>query len=225
MAILAGIAATNDGTIRDSYAVWDKNEKSKKSLVAQTNGKILTSALIVKSSCDEVYTSDGTLKTDYIIQKTSDLKNIGFNTADCWEYAGEDELIRFKGNSWHIAFKKTAPSEVHIKSTDDYILFADRVNNGDKRFIDAHVYLECDLDFKGRRIPVIGKTRETAFSGVFDGKSSYSLTYNYGDLVTVDNNKFENPGFTFIGWNTDKDATTALNSLTMRPVKWSFLMK
>lgn len=170
MAILAAIAAQNGGEIRDCYAIWDKKYKGNKTLVSSNQGKLSTSALIVKRTCKEIYDSRERLNTDYPIQKTSDIKNLGFDTKTYWEYAGTDTLIGFQGNNWHVKGFGKAVNTIHIGTVDDYRLFADRVNNGDKRFIEANVYLDTDLDFKGKNIPIIGKTRETAFAGTFDGR-------------------------------------------------------
>ncbi|MDD5923391.1 MAG: InlB B-repeat-containing protein [Clostridia bacterium] len=43
--------------------------------------------------------------------------------------------------------------------------------------------------------------------GFYNNKHSYSVNASYGELVTIDENKFENDGFAFVGWNTEKDGT------------------
>ena len=171
MAVVAALAATNSGTIKDCYSIWNKNEKSKKTLVYTNTGSLSTSALISKGTCSEIYSSDGQCNTDYLIQKTSDIKRLGFDSTKCWEYAGDDNLVRFQDNNWHVGINSKDKKILHIKSVNDYILFAEGVNNQDKKYIDATVHLDCDLDFKGKHIPIVGIKRDCAFRGVFDGRN------------------------------------------------------
>lgn len=171
MATVAALAATNSGTIKDCYSIWNKNEKSKKTLVYTNTGSLSTSALISKGTCSEIYSSDGQCNTDYLIQKTSDIKRLGFDSTKCWEYAGDDNLVRFQDNNWHVGINSKDKKILHIKSVNDYILFAEGVNNQDKKYLDATVHLDCDLDFKGKHIPIVGIKRDCAFRGVFDGRN------------------------------------------------------
>ena len=171
MAQVAALTATNSGTIKDCYSIWNKNEKSKKTLVYTNNGTVYTSALIAKGSCSEIYSFEGKYNTDYLIQKTSDIKRLGFDSTKCWEYVGEDNLVRFQDNNWHVGINSKDRKILHIKSVNDYILFAKGVNSQDKKYIDAIVHLDCDLDFRGKNIPIVGINRDCAFKGVFDGRN------------------------------------------------------
>ena len=171
MAVIAALAATNSGTIKDCYSIWNKKEKSKKTLVYTNTGSLSTSALVSKGTCSEIYSSDGQCNTDYLIQKTSDIKRLGFDSAKCWEYAGDDNLVRFQDNNWHVGINSKDKKILHIKSVNDYVLFAEGVNNQDKKYLDAIVHLDCDLDFKGKHIPIVGIKRDCAFRGVFDGRN------------------------------------------------------
>ena len=114
MAVIAALAATNSGTIKDCYSIWNKNEKSKKTLVYTNTGSLSTSALISKGTCSEIYSSDGQCNTDYLIQKTSDIKRLGFDSAKCWEYAGDDNLVRFQDNNWHVGINSKDKKIIHI---------------------------------------------------------------------------------------------------------------
>lgn len=171
MATVAALAATNSGTITDCYSIWNKNEKSKKTLVYTNTGSLSTSALISNGTCSEIYSSDGQCNTDYLIQKTSDIKRLGFDSTKCWEYAGDDNLLRFQDNNWHVGINSKDKKILHIKSVNDYMLFAEGVNNQEKKYLDATVHLDCDLDFKGKHIPIVGIKRDCAFRGVFDGRN------------------------------------------------------
>lgn len=171
MAVVAALAATNSGTIKDCYSIWNKNEKSKKTLVYTNTGSLSTSALISKGTCSEIYSSEGQCNTDYLIQKTSDIKRLGFDSTKCWEYAGDDNLVRFQDNNWHVGVNSKDRKILHIKSVNDYMLFAEGVNNQEKKYLDAIVHLDCDLDFKGKHIPIVGIKRDCAFRGVFDGRN------------------------------------------------------
>ncbi len=169
MASIAGIAVSNSGTVTDCYTIWDKSSKTNKILISSNTGTLTSSALIVKNNCDEIYDASGRSYQDYPINKTSDIKKLGWDTATCWQYAGDNNLIKYNENTWHTRVT-TDSNAIHISSIDDYILFADKINNGDKKYIEADVVLDSDLDFKGKSIPIVGKSRATAFAGTFDGR-------------------------------------------------------
>ena len=171
MAILTGIAVSNTGTIKDCYVIWNKSNKNKKTLLSNNSGSIITSALIGKGSVKEIIDNNGDVQTEYSIQKTSDIKKIGFDTNNCWEYAGNNTLVKFQDKNWYFNIEKSNVNVIHIKTTEQYIAFAEKVNSGDDRAKSSFVILECDLNFHGKKIPIIGKTRECAFSGVFSGNN------------------------------------------------------
>ena len=172
MAIIGGIAAANTGNIKDCYAIWNKTDNNTaRPLVAKNSGTLFSSLLVYKGKCDGVFDDKGVFHKDYQITKTSDLKNVGFDTHKCWEYVGKVALLQFDADHWHCLLKDNEKRPfLHIKTVEQYIAFAEKVNNGDERFLNAKVFLDCDLNFKGKSIPIIGKKRETAFAGIFDGQ-------------------------------------------------------
>lgn len=172
MAIIGGIAAANTGNIKDCYAIWNKTDNNTaRPLVAKNSGTLFSSLLVYKGKCDGVFDDKGVFHKDYQITKTSDLKNVGFDTHKCWEYVGKEALLQFDADHWHGILKDNEKRPfLHIKTVEQYIAFAEKVNNGDERFLNAKVFLDCDLNFKGKSIPIIGKKREMAFAGIFDGQ-------------------------------------------------------
>ena len=185
MATIAAIVATNSGTITDCYSIWNKSEKSKKSLVYTNTGNITTSVLTEQSSCKEIYDIDGKVNCDYLIQKTSDIKRLGFDVSKCWEYAGDNTIVKFQDNNWHIGLNNKDRKEIHIKTVEDYKAFADAVNSKNASFMDALVYLDNDLDFKGKNIPIVGIHRDCAFRGVFDGRNHLIWNGTIKDVKAV----------------------------------------
>lgn len=165
-----GIAAVNTGKITDCYAIW--NEKNdNQTLIAKNCGTVLTSMLVQKGECRGVFDGNGAFYNDYAVQKTSDIKNLGFDTKQCWEYVGNDTLLKFNSNYWHSVCRDIEKRFIfHIKTVEEYMVFAERVNAGDEKYLTARVLLEGDLDFKGRKIPIVGIKKECAFAGIFDGQ-------------------------------------------------------
>nr|MCR4611780.1 hypothetical protein [Lachnospiraceae bacterium] len=178
-------AVSNSGTIKDCYVISKKGKTDNRPLVASNNGTFTTSAMLHKGSCLKIVDGEGRPSSDYPIQKTSDIKKIGFDTNTVWEYSNEDYLIRFQNKNWKVVLPKTNKNVLHIKTIEQYIGFADKVNAGDKRFSEATVYLENDLDFKGKNIPIIGKTRANAFAGTFDGRGHMIWNGNIKDEEAV----------------------------------------
>ena len=170
MSVLAGLAVSNSGTITDCYVLNKKGKNDRRTLVVGNSGSIRGAVMLHKGNCDEIIDESGKTINDYAVQKTSDIKNLGFNTSDIWEYADDDILMRFQSDRWKVSTPKTNKNVMHIKSIEHYKAFAGKVNEGDERFINATVYLDCDLDFKGKNIPIIGISRANAFAGTFDGR-------------------------------------------------------
>lgn len=172
MTMIGGIAAENSGQISDCYTVWNRRySKENQALIAKNNGTVVTSMLVHKGECCGVYDGNGSFQSDYAIQKTSDIKNIGFDTKQCWEYVGDRALLKFNAQYWHSVNKSFEKKTiVNIKTVEQYIDFAEKVNSGDQRYLSAKVLLESDLNFKGKTIPIIGSKKDCAFSGIFDGQ-------------------------------------------------------
>ena len=172
MTMIGGIAAENSGQISDCYTIWNKRlNKENQSLIAKNSGTVATSLLVHDGECKGVYDGSGNFQPEYVIQKTSDLKNLGFDTRQCWEYVGDSSLLRFQSQHWHSADKSFGQKMiVTIKTVEQYVTFAEKVNSGEPGFLTAKVRLESDLNFRGQNIPIIGIRKECAFSGVFDGQ-------------------------------------------------------
>lgn len=170
--MVGGLAAVNTGEITDSYVIWNRAyHRDSGMLVAKNDGTVQTSVFVHKGECEGLYDKFGVLHREQVIRKTTDLKNAGFDTSRCWKYVGGNALLEFDPDYWHSVSKDYEKSPLlHLKTVEQYIAFADKVNDGDVKYLNAKVFLDCDLNFHGRSIPVIGKKRECAFAGVFDGQ-------------------------------------------------------
>ncbi len=169
-AIVAGLVVENSGQIIDCYTIWNNNYSANgRNLVIENTGVIACSLLSRKGSVEQIYNKEGALQPNPHIEKNADLAKYNFDTHRVWHYVGGKSVVRFAGN-WHGKTKDDRNRKiVHIRTADEYIIFADKVNSKQNDYINAKVIIDDDIDFKGKVIPVIGKKRECAFAGIFDG--------------------------------------------------------
>lgn len=169
-AVVAGLVVENSGQIKDCYTLWNNNyTTASRNLVIENTGVIACSLLSRKGFVEQLYNRDGALQPNPQIEKTSDISKYGFDTQRVWCYVGGKSVVRFVDN-WHgLSQDDKTRKIVHIRTADEYIIFADKVNSKQSDYINAKVIIDNDIDFKGKVIPVIGKKRECAFAGIFDG--------------------------------------------------------
>lgn len=169
-AVVAGLAVENSGQIMDCYTMWNNSYAAgSRNLVTENTGVIACSLLSRKGSVEQLYNRAGALQPNPQIEKTSDIGKHGFDTQRVWRYVGGKSVVRFADN-WHgLSQDDKTRKIVHIRTADEYIIFADKVNSKQNDYINAKVIIDNDIDFKGKVIPVIGKKRECAFAGIFDG--------------------------------------------------------
>ncbi len=201
MARVGGIAGENIGQIADCYVVWNRSYSGgDKHLVEENKGQLKTSVLIEKGTCSEIIDAAGRKKVNFLPESEKDIYNLGFSQ-DKWEYTKNKNIVRFATKNWYCRFSSAKKMQIlHIKSTDQYIKLAAEINKGNSNYCQAHILLDCDINFKGKSIPVIAANKANPFCGVFDGQghmiwngiindkeANYSALfgYNQGTIINV----------------------------------------
>jgi len=197
---LGGLVNSNSGKITNSCVYLKKSYKDDKlSLYAKNSGSITRSLMILKGDVVDMYNESG-VRTTEDIGRTSDGKKNGLDMDKDWKYVGGANCVAFNCDNWCELVKKKDMTVIKLKSTSDYLKFVYGVNKGNADLINAYIVLECDLDFKGKVIPMVADTREHAFAGVFDGnghtiwnavikdkESTYNALFGYlkGSIVNL----------------------------------------
>ncbi len=104
------------------------------------------------------------------LKSEKDAREYGFDTEKIWVYKDEKLFLCFREENWKT--KQTIPDNVKpisVKNESELFRFAELVNSGDKRVRGGYLRLEADLDLKNQDFVPIGRERQNAFSGVFDG--------------------------------------------------------
>lgn len=112
------------------------------------------------------------------IKNANDAARAGYDMKNIWSFTGQKPLLQFQEDNWMFpdTFRFNPSKQIlSIKDAKNLFLFAEMVNNGDKRFVNAKVRLDADIDLKGKTWVPIGIDRGCAFCGVFDG-NGYSVT-------------------------------------------------
>ncbi len=171
MANIGGIAGENLGRITDCYVIWNRPYHNEdKHLIAENNGQLMQAVLIEKGKCLEIIGADGRKRVDYPIESGKDLYKLGFSR-DKWEYSEDKYLVRFVDKSWqHAVANIENRHAIHIQSVGEYIEMAEEISKGNTKYTDAYIAIDCDLDFRGKSIPIIAPSKEHPFTGIFDGK-------------------------------------------------------
>lgn len=167
---ISGLVAENTGIITNS-CTYMKNRRhdDKEELLIKNEGKINRSLMIHNGSVVDMYNAVGNRVIESI-NKTTDAKKYGFNMDTDWKYVGGPNCLCFKAEKWFTTTNnKQRKRVIHIKNVQDYIDFANGVNSHDVSYLDAYVCLDCDIDCKGKVIPMVADSRNNAFLGVFDG--------------------------------------------------------
>lgn len=179
---IGGFTAVNTGTITDCYCMYvTAPKKIARCFAGKNSGNIKTSFSADKGKIGELWDDNGhTVRKE--IGNEKEAEELGFSTGSVWEYTGGKNILRFVDKNWYkeLPAEKQQKNTILLKSADDLERFCDQVNKGDERVMKAHLKLTCDIDGKGKKLPPIGKTRQNAFAGVFDGGGHTISNYRIG---------------------------------------------
>ena len=179
---IGGFTAVNTGTITDCYCMYvTAPKKIARCFAGKNSGNIKNSFSTDKGQIGDLWNSAGEALSQ-TIHDENEAEKIGFSIGDIWEYTGGNNVLRFVDKNWYkeLSAEKQQKNTILLKSADDLERFCAQVNKGDERVMKAHLKLTCDIDGKGKKLPPIGKTRQNAFAGVFDGGGHTIRNYRIG---------------------------------------------
>ncbi len=201
MAHIGGIAGENIGQITDCYVVWNRAyHAGEKHLVEDNKGSLTCALLLERDDCLEIIDAAGKRRPDCQIESDQDLFSRGF-AKDRWECTKGKNRVRFVSKKFYNrSFPIDKRRTIRIKTVDQYRKVALEINKGNPGYVEAHILIDADLDFKGKDIPIIARDKNHPFLGVFDGQghmiwnglindkdASYVALfgYNQGSIVNV----------------------------------------
>lgn len=161
----SGFCGVNSGTIQSSFC--ENKQSAKKNIISFCkNTKGIEDCFSIQ---EEKKHAEAILDKSYSIRRehvNSKLEKSGtWKKKDIWkELNGSLELVAKQYNE-----TLDTESEIHISNEQDLLAFIKGVNEGLDEYACARVLLEQDLDFKGKKIPSIGKSELTPFRGLFNG--------------------------------------------------------
>lgn len=216
---IGGFVSFNSGTIKDCYSVLKiKSKNNSGGFVYENKGDIFNSysygdlkslkggfATVdngnTESNCYFIHSEkQGSKRLQNLpdnakavrvseINSDDNVSTLGFDVENVWSYFGNEIPIGFNSEKWFYDYTNTDKETIIIKTADDLITWRNNVNSEDKQAISAYVVLESDIDLGGKEWNPIGESRNSAFSGVFDGKG-----HSIKNFVMKDK-KIENKGF------------------------------
>lgn len=164
--VAGGFIGKNDGGIAKSYCE-EKTKKLSGNFAGTRKGKATDCYYVAeKSTKDEE--KDCIISSD-VLRAKENCKKLGFDMNEIWEYAEQEPHLRFQPEKWMEQVEIKGQQVVHIKNMQDLMQFAESVNAGDHKSINAIVRLENSIDLKGQQWTPIGYKRINAFAGLFDG--------------------------------------------------------
>jgi|GEM_PF-6834632 len=193
-----------------SIGITDFNFGNLTFVKSTTRPKFVAGEVIIKGEYEEE--TDGTNFTSAIVTTGTDhlgdmaikynAKNTGFNAAF---RAGHMAYLTLKAPETPGTIKITATPDLKAYTTD-----------GEGNVTSNSVEQTLPVELIGGTITVVGDTNEytvtyNANGGTTDATTATVEENNAADLTKTASKE----GYTFLGWNTDKDATTALDSYTV----------
>lgn len=197
--LIGGFVASNkeSGKIEDCYCATAFNGSNTTSggFVAENSGSIRTSFcfsrakgvsggfagrkmdfgkgcffILGKKNQDELWDRMRGVRKGQLVNERQ-ANELGYDTKSIWECTGRKVPLQFQNRNWFYqgAFAAGAKDILPIRDRKSLIRFAELVNQGDKRAINAKVILEADINLRGMTWIPIGKERKNAFCGTFDG--------------------------------------------------------
>ena len=179
--VAGGFIGKNDGGIAKSYCE-EKTKKLSGNFAGTRKGKATDCYYVAeKSTKDEE--KDCIISSD-VLRAKENCKKLGFDMNEIWEYAEQEPHLRFQPEKWMEQVEIKGQQVVHIKNMQDLMQFAESVNAGDHKSINAIVRLENSIDLKGQQWTPIGYKRINAFAGLFDGTPTLitKLTDAFGTI-------------------------------------------
>lgn len=179
---IGGFTAVNTGTITDCYCMYvTAPKKIARCFAGKNTGRIKTSFSADKGQIEELWDGNGhTVRK--AIGNENEAEKLGFSIGDIWEYTGGKNILRFVDKNWYkeLDSEKQQKKPILIKSSGDLERFCELVNKGDTRALNSYLKLTCDIDGKGKSLPPIGRSRQNAFAGIFDGGGHTISNYRIG---------------------------------------------
>ena len=164
--VAGGFIGKNDGGITKSYCE-EKTKKLSGNFAGTRKGKA-TDCYYVAEKSTKNEEKDCIISSD-VLRAKENCKKLGFDMNEVWEYAEQEPHLRFQPEKWMEQVEIKGQQVVHIKNMQDLMQFAESVNAGDRKSINAIVRLENSIDLKGQQWTPIGYKRMNAFAGLFDG--------------------------------------------------------
>ena len=164
--VAGGFIGKNGGGITKSYCE-EKTKKLSGNFAGTRQGKA-TDCYYVSETNTKDEEKDCIISSD-VLRAKENCKKLGFDMNEIWEYAEQEPHLRFQPEKWMEQVEIKGQQVVHIKNMQDLMQFAESVNAGDRKSINAIVRLENNIDLKGQQWTPIGYKRMNAFAGLFDG--------------------------------------------------------
>lgn len=166
----SGFCVKNGGTIKNSYSSSILRGKNRYGFCQNING--VEDSFFVDSKKANSETSNETDESKIAVsadELTKDyFKENNWNIKNVWNIQ-EDKLPTFYYKDLDVDFDLADKKKFSISSSDDLFDFCNKVNDGDTDAKNAYVFLENDINLKGKKWTSIGIDESTAFSGVFNG--------------------------------------------------------
>ncbi len=166
-----GFAGCNEGTIRDCYCYISAVSRKYRCVFAQLNkGKISTSFVNRRGRFPQLWDTNRK-ESSHTIKDEKDANTLGFDTKAIWKKTNDRYVMRFDDDKWYEKISVDPKRKsVRIKNASDLEKFCEKINTGDKEYINAYVTVEADINCGGKKFSPIGITRTNSFCGIFDGK-------------------------------------------------------